>query len=82
MNRRAELEADPAFRAAVSAVRGAGKIITGTETSERDARLITLFALSAFAQARGLTDPSIGRLMRYAPDSLDRPKNASGQPVA
>lgn len=71
MNRRADLEADPAFNAAVAAVRGAGKIITGTETSARDARLIALFALSAFAQAGGLTDPSIGRLMRYAPDSLE-----------
>jgi hypothetical protein len=82
MNRRADLCADPAFNAAVLAVRRAGKAVTGAETSDADARLIALAALSAFARADGLTDPSIGRLMRYASNSAQRLSNASGQPVS
>lgn len=77
MNRRADLCADPAFNAAVLAVRRAG-----ADTSDADARLIALAALSAFAKAGGLTDPSIGRLMRYASDSAQCLSNASGQPVS
>jgi hypothetical protein len=79
MNRRADLCADPAFNAAVLAVRRAG---TDADTLDADARLIALAALSAFAKAGGLTDPGIGRLMRYASDSAQCLSNASGQPVS
>jgi hypothetical protein len=43
-------------------------ILPGIEIPTRQAEMIATFTLVAFAKAGGLTEPSLGRLTRFAPE--------------
>ena len=60
-----ELKGDPAFRQAVSAVRGAASTLSGRAVTHEEAELLVSFALATFANAGGLAEPSLRRLARF-----------------
>ncbi|MEA1832558.1 hypothetical protein U8607_10740 [Methylobacterium durans] len=60
-----ELKGDPAFRQAVSAVRGAASTLSGRAVTHEEAELLVSFALATFANAGGLAEPSLSRLARF-----------------
>ena len=66
MSRLAELKNDPAFRQAVLAVRGAASTLSGRAMTHEEAEFLVSFALATFANAGGLTEPSLSRLSRFA----------------
>jgi hypothetical protein len=68
MARKDELKSDPAFCEAVEGVRTAISILPGLEISDREAEMATTFALAKFTRAGGLSEPSVSRLARFAPD--------------
>ena len=68
MTRKDELKNDPAFCEAVEGVRTAVSVLPGLDVRDREAELITTFALTRFARAGGLADPSVSRLANFAPD--------------
>lgn len=68
MSRKNERKSDPAFCESVEGVRTAVSVLPGLETKDREAELITTFALTRFARAGGLADPSVSRLANFAPD--------------
>jgi hypothetical protein len=70
MSRHEELKADPAFCQAVHAVRGAASVLSGVQMTYDAAEVLVTFALVTFAHAGGLTDPSLSRLARFAPDMV------------
>ncbi|GEP04940.1 hypothetical protein [Methylobacterium oxalidis] len=69
MTRHEELKADPAFRQAVQAVRGAASVLSGVQMSYDEAELLAMFALVTFANGGGLTDPSLRCLARFLPET-------------
>ncbi|MER2264629.1 hypothetical protein [Methylobacterium oxalidis] len=60
-----DLKGDPAFREAVSAVRGAASTLSGRAVTHEEAELLVSFALATFANAGGLAEPSLSRLARF-----------------
>ncbi|GJE09122.1 hypothetical protein FOHLNKBM_0142 [Methylobacterium longum] len=66
MNRLTELEDDPAFREAVLAVRGAASTLSGRAVTVEEARFLVGIALTTFAHAGGLNEPSRSRLARFS----------------
>ena len=68
MTRKDELRSDPAFCEAAEGVRTALSILPGLEISDREAEMATTFALTRFTRAGGLSEPSVSRLARFAPD--------------
>jgi hypothetical protein len=66
MNRLAELQDDPAFKQAVLAVRGAASTLSGRAVTEDEARFLVGIALTTFANAGGLQEPSRTRLARFS----------------
>jgi len=66
MKRLAELKTDPAFRQAVMAVRGAASTLSGRAMSLEEAELLVSFALATYANAGGLSEPSLSRLAQFA----------------
>lgn len=80
MSRKDDLKSDPAFCEAVEGVRTAVSVLPGLEVRDREAELITTFALTRFARAGGLADPSARRLANFAPDmGADDDTQAPGQ---
>lgn len=61
-----EMKGDPAFRQAVHAVRGAASVLSGRAVTPEEAELLVSFALAAYANAGGLTEPSLSRLARFS----------------
>ena len=66
MTRLVELQNDPAFRQAVLAVRGASSTLSGREVTEAEAQFLVGIALATFANAGGLSEPSVGHLARFS----------------
>lgn len=66
MKRLDELKADPAFRQAVLAVRGAASTLSGRAMTTEEAEFLVSFALATYANAGGLNEPSLSRLGRFA----------------
>ncbi len=66
MTRLSDLEMDPAFQEAVSAVRAAASTLSGRAVTAAEARFLVGIALTTFAHAGGLEEPSRGRLARFA----------------
>ncbi|GJE27180.1 hypothetical protein [Methylobacterium organophilum] len=66
MQRLAELKSDPAFRQAVLAVKGAASTLSGRAMTQEEAELLVSFALATFANAGGLSEPSLSRIARFA----------------
>lgn len=66
MKRLDELKGDPAFRQAVLAVRGAASTLSGRAMTHEEAEFLVSFALATFANAGGLTEPSLSCLGRFA----------------
>jgi len=66
MKRLADLKTDPAFRQAVLAVRGAASTLSGRAMSLEEAELLVSFALATYANAGGLSEPSLSRLAQFA----------------
>ena len=66
MTRLAELQNDPAFRQAVLAVRGASSTLSGREVIEAEAQFLVGIALATFANAGGLSEPSLSHLARFS----------------
>ncbi|KQO49506.1 hypothetical protein IPV08_05385 [Methylobacterium sp. SD274] len=62
----AELRGDPAFGQAVHAVRGAASVLSGRAVTQEEAELLVSFALAAYANAGGLTEPSLSRLSQFS----------------
>lgn len=61
-----EIKGDPAFRQAVHAVRGAASVLSGRAVTQEEAELLVSFALAAYANAGGLSEPSLSRLARFS----------------
>ena len=68
MSPRDEFIIDPAFLQAMEGVRSALRILPGIEIPAREAEMIATFTLVAFVKAGGLSEPSLGRLTRFAPE--------------
>lgn len=66
MRRLEELKDDPAFRQAVLAVKGAASTLSGRAMTQEEAELLVSFALATFANAGGLSEPSLSRIARFA----------------
>jgi hypothetical protein len=66
MNRLTDLEDDPAFQQAVLAVRGAASTLSGRAVTVEEARFLVGIALTTFAHAGGLNEPSRSRLARFS----------------
>ncbi|MGH1574152.1 hypothetical protein ACRAWG_30330 [Methylobacterium sp. P31] len=66
MTRLTELEDDPAFQQAVLAVRGAASTLSGRAVTVEEARFLVGIALTTFAHAGGLNEPSRSRLARFS----------------
>ena len=66
MTRLAKLQNDPAFRQAVLAVRGASSTLSGREVTEAEAQFLVGIALATFANAGGLSEPSLGYLAHFS----------------
>jgi hypothetical protein len=66
MTRLAELQNDPAFRQAVLAVRGASSTLSGREVTEAEAQFLVGIALATFANAGGLSEPSLAHLAQFS----------------
>lgn len=66
MKRLAELKGDPAFRQAVLAVKGAASTLSGRAMTQDEAEFLVSMALATFANAGGLTEPSLSHLARFA----------------
>ncbi|WP_096488021.1 hypothetical protein [Methylorubrum populi] len=66
MSRLDELKNDPAFRQAALAVRGAASTLSGRAMTHEEAELLVSFALATYANAGGLSEPSLSRLARFA----------------
>ncbi len=66
MKRLDELKGDSAFRQAVLAVRGAASTLSGRAMTHEEAEFLVSFALATYANAGGLTEPSLSRLARFA----------------
>lgn len=70
MSRHDEFMGDPAFLRAADAVPVALKLAHQFHNGDPGAvgRQIAMMVLVAYANAKGLEDPHIGRLIRFAPD--------------
>ncbi|MCJ2136366.1 hypothetical protein MKK69_20320 [Methylobacterium sp. J-026] len=66
MSRLSDLEDDPAFQEAVRAVRGAASTLSGRAVTADEARFLVGIALTTFAHAGGLSEPSRSRLARFS----------------
>ncbi|KST59453.1 hypothetical protein AO398_17925 [Methylobacterium sp. GXS13] len=66
MTRLAELQSDPAFQQAVLAVRGAASTLSGRAVTAEEASFLVGIALATYANAGGLTEPSVSRLARFS----------------
>ncbi|MCJ2054441.1 hypothetical protein [Methylobacterium sp. J-070] len=66
MTRLTELEDDPAFQEAVLAVRGAASTLSGRAVTVEEARFLVGIALTTYAHAGGLNEPSRSRLARFS----------------
>ncbi|MGE8126746.1 hypothetical protein ACQKQD_07190 [Methylobacterium sp. NPDC080182] len=66
MTRLSDLEDDPAFQEAVLAVRGAASTLSGRAVTVEEARFLVGIALTTFAHAGGLEEPSRSRLARFS----------------
>jgi hypothetical protein len=80
MTRHEELRSDAAFCKAVQAVRGVASVMYGTEMSKEEAEMLVSVALTTFANAGGLSEASLRRLARFAPD--DGPVRSGEQATA
>ena len=66
MRRIDELKSDPAFRQSVLAVKGAASTLSGRAMTQEEAEFLVSFALATYANAGGLSEPSLSRLARFA----------------
>ena len=66
MTRLSDLEDDPAFQQAVLALRGAASTLSGRAVTADEARFLVGIALTTFAHAGGLREPSLSRLARFS----------------
>ena len=66
MSRLDELKCDPAFHQAVLAVKGAASTLSGRAMTQEESEFLVSFALATFANAGGLSEPSLSRLARFA----------------
>lgn len=66
MTRLSDLEDDPAFQQAVLALRGAASTLSGRAVTADEARFLVGIALTTFAHAGGLSEPSLSRLARFS----------------